>query len=339
MALIEYFITRELQPYLIDSVINQYNVVEALLSIVEDNFNNYFSLNVVHLLIFIDFNEDGRPDDFKEYMDNLTPEEVDEFNSLLAQLEIAINEFEGTFTALVDQYIKATRTHEVWGVFKQKGILLLTEDLNVKDSEEENVTHSLTYSGEYGTKDTYAKEFTQALISLYQEYQLPQNTNLTELYSDLVITDFGIHLILVKKGDDFDKFSAKFTNSSPNANLYPESVFNDNDMPTLQQLQLYATYKFYEMVYDLTDADVEEKFNITIPKIPASVAKALDFYFDGILNEFYVLGTVNVKMAQLLESGNFLPNDYTNLTHAQILANLKVIETTYFDAILGKYID
>lgn len=339
LALIEYFITRELQPYLIDSVINQYNVVEALLSIVEDNFNNYFSLDVVHLLIFIDFDEDGRPDDFKEYMDNLTTEEVEEFNSLLAQLEIAINEFEGTFTALVDQYIKATRTDEIWGAFKQKGIILLTEDLNVKDSEEENVTHSLTYSGEYGTKDSYAKEFTQALISLYQEYQLPQNTELSELYSDLVITDFGIHLILVKKGDDFDKFSAKFTSSSPNASLYPQSVFNENDMPTLQQLQLYATYKFYEMVYDLTDADVEEKFNITIPKIPASVAKALDFYFDGILNEFYVLGTVNVKMAQLLESGNFLPNDYTNLTHDQILANLKIIETAYFDAILGKYID
>lgn len=339
LALLEYFIARELQPYLINSVIDQYNVVEALYDIVEENYNNYFSLDVVHLLIFIDFDEDGNPDDYKEYSEALTLEEKEALNTLLAGLEIAIDEYDGDFADLVDEYLKATRDDETWGVYKQKGILLTQQDLNMQDSEDETVFHSLNYSGEYGTKDNYAEEFTQALISLYQEYRLPQNLDLEELLSDLVITEFGLHLILVEKGDDFEQFSAKYSSTEEDADQYSDAVFNESDKPTLAQLELYATYKFYEMVYDLTNADIEEKFNITVPKIPASVTNALDFYFDGVLNEFYVLGTVNVRMSQLLVSGNFVVNDYTELTNAELMANLKEVEDAYYGAILGKYLN
>jgi hypothetical protein len=338
LELLEYFIQRELQPYLINDILGQYNVVEEIYDIVEDNYDNYFSLDVTHLLIFIDFDEDGNTDDYKEYVADLSDTEKDDFNTLLAALEIAIDEFEGDFEALVKEYLEASREDETWGVFKQNGILLMTQELNMPDEEEENVTHSLNYSGQYGTKDTYAEEFTDALISLYQEYRLPQNSDLDELLSDLVITEFGVHLILAEQGEDFEQFSAKFTEDDANAIDYSTGAYNNSNKPTLAQMELYATYKFYEMVYDLSNADIEEKFNIVVPKIPASVAEALDFYFEGVLNEFYVLGTINVRMAQLLTNGNFVANDYTDLTNAELMANLKEIEDTYYDAIFSKYL-
>ncbi len=339
LELLQHFVSRELQPYLINDVITQYNVVEGLFDIVEDNYVNYFSLDVVQLLVFIDFDEDGSPDDYYDYINGLSTEEQEAFYSLLASLEIAIDEFDGNFTTLVSTYLKATRSDETWGVFKQKGILLLTEDLNIADSEQENVKHSLNYSGEYGVKDSYAEEFTQALIDLYREYKLPQNQDLAELYSDLVVTQFGLHLILVEKGDDFDRPSAKFTETDANGATFSESAYNDSDLPTVEQMELYATYKFYEMVYNLTDADVEEKYNITVPKIPASVKKALDFYFDGVLEKFYVLGSVNIILSQLLSDGRFLETEYTNLNNAQMMANLAAVEQAYYDAIVGKYVN
>jgi len=339
LELLQYFVSRELQPYLINEIIDQYDVVNGLVSVVEDNYDNYFSLDVVQLLIFIDFDEDGSPDDYNEYVDGLDTEDRDAFFTLLAGLEIAIEEFDGNFTDLVSAYLKATRSDETWGAFKQRGILLLTEDLNMTDSQDEKIKHSLNYSGEYGVKDSYAEEFTQALIDLYKEYQLPQNQNLEELYSDLVVTQFGLHLILVEQGDNFNRPSAKFTEDDANGAIFSDEAYNDSDSPSLEQMELYATYKFYQMVYDLSDADIEEKYNITIPKIPASVKKALDFYFDGVLDQFYVLGSVNIKLSQLLVDGRFLETDYSELNNAQLMANLDAVEQAYYEAIIGKYIN
>lgn len=337
--LLQYFINSELRPYLINSIIEEYDIVENLYDIVEENYDNYFSLDVVQLLIFFDFNEDGNPDDYNEYVDSLNATQKDELIALTAAFENAIREYDSNFTDLVNEYLKATRDDETWGEFKQAGFLLLTEDLNIQDSEDQEVTHSLNYSGEYGVKDRFVPEFTEALIDLYQEYRLPQNADLEELVSSLVVTEFGLHLLLVEQGDDFEQFSAAYSSDAEDADKYSEAVFNDSDKPTLAQLELYAQYKFYAMVYDLSDTEIEQKFNITVPKIPNSVSEALEFYFDEVISEFYVLGTVNIRMAQLLQDGNFLGNDALNMTNAELIANLVEIEEAYYGAILSKYLD
>jgi hypothetical protein len=337
--LLQYFINSELRPYLINEVIEEYNIVENLYDIVEDNYDNYFSLDVVQLLIFFDFDEDGNPDDYNEYFDSLNTAKQDELIALTAAFENAIRDYEDNFADLVNEYLKATRTDETWGEFKQAGFLLLTEDLNIQDSEDQEVKHSLNYNGEYGVKDRFVPEFTEALIALYQEYSLPQNADLEELVSDLVVTEFGLHLLLVEQGDDFEQFSAAYSSDAEDADKYSEAVFNDSDKPTLAQIELYAQYKFYAMVYDLSDTEIEQKFNITVPKIPDSVSEALEFYFDEVISEFYVLGTVNIKMAELLQDGNFLGNDALDMTSEELIANLVEIEEAYYGAILSKYLD
>ncbi|MDD3712336.1 MAG: hypothetical protein PHZ28_02460 [Candidatus Izemoplasmatales bacterium] len=337
--LMQYFIVSELRPYYINSVIDEENVVQALYSIVEDNFNNYFSLDVTQILIYLDYDEDGKPDNYKDYVATLTPEENTAFLSQLATLETKINDFEGDFKALVTAYKKATREDATWGSFKQAGILLLTEELNMPDEEDQEVTHSLHYSGKYGVKDSYDPDFTSALTSLYEEYRLPQNLELAELKSDLVVTQFGLHLILAKKGENFEQFSAKYLSTTEGADAFDSASYNENDLPTIEQLELYATYKFYSLVYDLSNADVEVKYGITVPKIPASVTKALDFYFEDVINQVYVLGTANIEIARSMANGNFLGNDLIDWETSAIMDNLQTIEDAYYGAVLSKYFE
>ncbi|MDY0024228.1 MAG: hypothetical protein RBR66_04790, partial [Candidatus Izemoplasmatales bacterium] len=336
--LLEYYVTSELRPYLINDVVMDYEVPGSFMETIQDNYENYFSLDVTQLLIFIDFDEDGSPDDFNEYRDALDTTGLAEFNSLLARLETAINDYEGNYESLVSAYAKATRENETWGEFKTKGILLKFEDLNFTD-QQQSTSHSVNYSGEYGVKDQFIEEFTQALIDLYQLYISYQNPDLDELESDLILTEFGLHLILVEKGDDFEQFSAKFTLDDENASEYDERAINDSDIPSLSQLQLYAEYKLYSVLYDLNDPDVELNYGITVPKIPESVKEAIEFYAGDLFSQVYVLGTVNIEMANLLIDGNFYPSSGLDMSSAEIKANLQAVQNAYLEAILGDFIN
>ncbi|XMB71906.1 hypothetical protein RJI07_07340 [Mycoplasmatota bacterium WC30] len=338
LALLKYFVAGEIQPYLIDETIDAKNAISGLYPSVQEYYENYFSLNVTHVLIHVDYDDDSSPDDYYEYKDSLTVEELAAFDSLQAGLEIAIDEFDGTFTELIEAYNEATREDDTWGIYKQNGFLILTEDLNIVDSEDDTIVHSLTYSGEYGIKDNFVSEYVDALIALYQEYQLEQNLDKTELYSDLVVTEFGIHIIKATQGDDFEKPTCDFEEEDPLNPEYSDGSENSSEAPSLEQMQLYAQYRFYSMVYDLSDTDLEENLGITIPYIPTSVSNAYDVYLADLLGQLYVVGTVNVNMAERLYSGNFVDNSYTVETNDDLLALLQEIGNIYDEAIFGDYV-
>lgn len=339
--LLKYLVKGVLQPYVIGEAIDAEDLIELLLDTVEDNYDNYFSLDVSHLIIHVDFDEDGSPDNFNDYIASLDATELDNFNTLKASLENDVLEYlddsEKTFSDLITAFKNDTRDDaSSWGKYKNAGIWLMTESLNIADEDDETITHSLQYSGTYGVKDTYVAEYTQALIALYQEYQLEQNLILEQLYSDLVTTQFGVHLILANKGDDFERYSAEYTGP---ATSYSEGVVNPNGKPTLAQLKLYAEYYMYSLVYDLEDTEIEEKYNITIPTFPNSVREALEFYFEDLLKNLYVVGTLNIQLSTRLNDGRFLTSEYSDLTEAQLKSDLAEIRQTYYDALFSKYIN
>lgn len=338
LDLLQYFVEGKLQPYFIHETLSSLDSVDMIYDTVQDNFDNYFSLNVSQLLVYIDFDEDGKPDDFNDYKDQLTPAEITDFETLEATLEQAVSEYDGSFSDLITEYNNASRDDDTWGVFKQNGLFLLTEDLNKQDKDDSSKTHSLTYSGDYGVKDSYVPEFVDALIDLYDEYQLPQNEDLDELQSDAVSTQFGLHFILVTPGENFEKPTCNFTEDDPSNPQYTVGSENNNDAPTLEQMQLYSLYKFYSSVYDLTDTDIEDKYGITIPNLPLDVIDALDFYMGNLVDSFYVFGTLNVNIIDKIESGEFQQNSYTQLSNNDLMAMLEEIKDVYYDAVFGDYI-
>lgn len=333
MDLLKYFVEGAIQPFIINEAIEEYDLIDLFVDSVEDYYNNYFSLNITHLIISLDFDEDGSPDDYNEYLDSLDAADRLSFDARIADFEAQITTYldaatTNTFTTLITAYRAATREDATWGRFKQYGYVLITEDLNIADEEDDTKTHSLEYSGTYGVKDTYVQEYVDALIALYQEYQDPQNIEQTSLRSDLVKTVYGLHLILATKGDNFERISAKFTDSN---NTYTAGSANDSDIPSLDQMKLYAKYYFYSSVYDLTAKDVEEIYGITVPNIPAPVSTALDFYFSDLLESLFVVGTVNIRVVDRMTVGEFAAND------SDYKAKLVAIKNVYDTALFGDY--
>jgi len=334
--LLTYFIQGVIQPYMINEAVSEYDIINMLYPSVQEYYENYFSLNVTHVVIYLDFNEDGTPDSYNDYIASLNEADASAFESMIAQIETAIDDYDGTFTALISEYEAATRDDATWGAFKQAGIMMLTESLNQTDSD--SVTHSVTYSGDYGVKDSYVPEYVTALVNLYHEYQLEQNLTLENM-TGTVSTDFGYHIIKVTKGDDFTQPSAAFTEADGANPLYSDGSENANAEPTKAQVELYAQYFFYSTAYDLTDADLEATYGITLPNIPASVSSALKIYFDPLLQNMYVLGTVNIVIADHLVMGEFADSTYSDLTNAQIYAMLSDVRDVYYDALFKDYLN
>jgi hypothetical protein len=329
--LLKYFVQGALQPYMINEAINNYDLVDLLYPSVQEYYQNYFSLNVSHIVIYVDYNEDGSPDNYFDYYASLSDTQKDEFDALVAQFETVVDDFNGDFAALVLAYQNATRTDANWGVFKQAGINILTEELNQTDDSD--VTHSVTYSGDYGVKDSYVSEYVQALVDLYHLYQQEQNSDLTELTSSLITTEFGFHIILVTQGDDFNQPSAINDTVDPS-----DPEYNATAEPTLEQCMQYAQYFFYSNVYDLTDANIEALYNITVPELPATVTAALKVYFDTQLQGLYVLGTINVTLADRLVDGTFMESIYTTKTNAELQSMLVNVKDVYYQALFADYL-
>jgi len=342
MDLLEYLVKGVLQPFLIDEAIKAEDLVALMVDTVSDNYDNYFSLDVTHLIIYLDFDENGSPDDFNDYIASLDETELDAFETLKATLETKVLEYldsaSNTFDTLITAFKNASREDATWGEYKQAGLWLMTEELNIADEEDETVKHSLQYSGAYGVKDSYVQPYVDALIALYGEYQLEQNANLSQLYSPLVETQFGVHIILASKGDDFDQFSAEFEEAIPGDPEYSVGSENASGKPTLAQMELYAQYYMYSLVYDLDDTEIESKYGITVPNLPNSVVEALEFYFGDLLTEMYVVGTLNIQLATRLNDGSFSTNSYVTFTDAVLKADLSVIRNTYYTALFSKYV-
>ncbi|MDP2426019.1 MAG: hypothetical protein Q8M70_06685, partial [bacterium] len=187
--MLQYFIKGALQPYFVNEIIKRMNLVDNFVNEIQENYENYFSLKVSHLIIYLDLNEDGSLDNYFDYKEGLDELKLDEFETLIAGFETAIEEYldasiSNTFTTLITAYNNATRDNETWGTYKRYGFLLKTETLTQKSSYDgETSSDSLFFSGEFGVKSSYVSEYTEALTALYQSYRLDQNKDLTSLKS------------------------------------------------------------------------------------------------------------------------------------------------------------
>ncbi|NLZ62040.1 MAG: hypothetical protein GX904_04495 [Acholeplasmataceae bacterium] len=337
--LLEKAIVSALQDHQIRETINNYDLLELMYPTIEEYYDNYFSLYVTHLLVFLDFDENDRPDDYIEYVDGLAPADADALDALIAALETDIlaylEEESNTLFTLASDYKAATREDETWGVYKQKGLFLLTQELNKKDDKD--VKHSLEYFGDYGVSDELIPEFVTALKDLYDEYNLPQNIDNEEMLSSIVETKFGNHLILGTKGDYFTQPSAAFAEADPDNPIYDPDTVNPNDKPTLKQIQLYAEYFFYDKFYDLSEPGVEAKYGFTYPKIKASLRTAIATYAKDLVSSSFVIGTININQATKMARGRFIPSDYYDQTNAELIALFEAIKDAHFKAMYGKY--
>jgi len=319
----KYYVKGTLQAYTIYDQIryDDYDILNRLMELMKPYYDNYFSLKVNHLLIYLDRDEDGNPDNYADFYDSLSNKVP--YDQLLVDFEKVIKAYledgDKSLTDLVTDYNKASRDDETWSKFKNFGLNILTENLGEK-----------TYNNSVGSLED---SFTNALIDLYKEYQLPENENKDYLLSsDLVETSYGVHLIQVEKGDAFEKPSAKFTmtyDSETGDPQYDQLLVNPSDELSLDQLKVYADYRFYNIAS--SSGDLEAIYGLTEPKIPESVMDAIDSYFSDLYDGLYVIGYLNNIVINVLLSGDYVNEvpSYCSITESEYNDRLQIIYDIY----------
>ena len=322
----DYYIKQSLQPlYIFDQIQeNNYEVLNDLFELMAPYYENYFSLNATHLLIYVDRDENGTPDEYDEFYASLA--DTTEHDAKLAALEIKIREYlaveDNSFTTLTAAYRQATRTDETWGEFKSYGFYLYTENLSAQGS--------LTYSS---TINKYEQNFVDRLVELYQEYNLEENISEVSLLDDTLLeTSFGMHLIKVVKGSAFTMPSAKFTMTynSSNEPEFTVGIENENELINFEQLKLYAMYRFSVITFG--SIDLMDSYGFSRPNIPTSVSAALTEFASKLHDALYVVGYMNVAVIDELRDGDFVNEDpsYFDGNSEDFMNTLNEISDIYY---------
>ncbi|HKL47302.1 MAG TPA: immunoglobulin-like domain-containing protein, partial [Candidatus Izemoplasmatales bacterium] len=297
--ILENYVLDELRLSFVKDVLDDVTITNDIYEVAEDNYNNYFSLKAEHILIHIDYDEDGSPDDYDTYFEGLSTSEQTDLNTLLSGLETTIRQQDSSLESIVESFRDAKRDDEDWGVYKQAGFLLKYESLNPtnRDDEESSITYMYA-------KNTFVDAFTNKLIELYEDYQDPLNVDEESLLaSKLVETQFGLHLIEVTKDAEDNLEGISFEINEDDYETISDGLLNDQPAPTLTQIETYFSYKIYETFYSLDDIDVESIYDIELPEIPADVLEDFDAITEESLEPIFGNYMVNYALLLHIQDG------------------------------------
>ena len=240
---------------------------QILANYAKAEFEDYFSLTYQNLLIYIDMNGDEELEDPEEYIATLSTEKQAEFKKLICDFadEIKAKVQEGStltkgISAFATEYNKASRFDERWGKYKKAGLFIKLES-------------STTTTNTTGT--SLVKPFYNRLVEVYND---PTNWDTVENYmvdgsfvpffdhetgrnyENLLVTEFGYHLVLftgaANKADaSFDSDNSKYKNitykyKNDKGDVYNtitiDDVLSSTAYPSRNQVEVYVRdYELY----------------------------------------------------------------------------------------------
>lgn len=268
IVLEQLFVFGEIQPSLIYPTLDY----SATVDYIQEQVDNYFSLNVVHILMYVDYDNDFEPDSFDDLFAGFDTAQTDEFNALKVAFENLIfdryNNDEMTLDEIVDEF-QDSLVDDVdndWAQFKEYGFKIMTEPIQLESGSINFVNSSLL-----------DENFRDSLKRIYDLYIRSENTDELEYVdTQLTTTDFGIHLIIATKGTNFLQPTALFEIDPENPDAFSVGSANAEMTPTEAQILLYNQIKFDEM-----EGNQSEFF------LPNSVYQAVEAYYLVIFNSYF----------------------------------------------------
>lgn len=259
-----------------------------------DLYNDYYSINLNHLLIYTDYNEDGTPDDYNDFYaefdetttnhlhlkkangDPLTEAEYQTvLDKLYEKLMDFINENDQTFatsgnTILSDFVTEYNESSIIDGDYKEFKLLGL--EMEVESLGE--VT-SLTSS-------SYVKEFIAAIEKAVEKLTRVDNDLLGYTVVDgLTKTEYGLHYIVGTAGTTYEKPTFEVSDEN---NEYANGVTNTTENLTETQFALYVLEYVYTAVYGNTD-NPEENAGFSYPNLPTELTTAFSTYYADYMTQ------------------------------------------------------
>ncbi len=220
-------------------------VLNRILEVGNESYETLFNINVDHILINIDYDADGNPDDPDKFISE-HPEIKDRFENAVEKLAQAIykeaiyedykdNSLYETLSYIVKQYNKGAKLlsdpNDNWDNYKTEFNFLLRAEQLASSSQitQESVSNFVTPFADY-IKDMYIKA-TDDEVKLddngnfftVKDGKLTESSNSTLITKDtLCKTVYGYHLIVLNEYDGPD--SLKFTKQENDSNGYQEAI-------------------------------------------------------------------------------------------------------------------
>jgi hypothetical protein len=285
-------ISGNLQNYLINETINY----EDAIDFIQEQADNYFSLNTEHILLYVDNDFNFKGDDYSDFLDGLSGQALTDYETLLndfqALVVTKVRDEGMSLEDVVNEYEEAYYgdTDNVWLPFKKAGFFIMTQDLSSSASN--------TYLNTY---ESFDEAFVENLKRIYDAYVLEVNNSaeVPDHYADTKVfeSDFGIHYIYATEGDGFEQPTAVFDNADGD---YDARNVGTTIAPNKDQIELYL-----EVMFDTT-VGIDNTATIA-----PSVQDAIDAYYT-YLYSFYWPSQNNSSMPVTIMTINYaLDNNIT----------------------------
>lgn len=271
---------------------------------IQDQSDDYFSLNAHHLLVYLDKDLDFTPDDFEDYKASLTVDETATFEALKAAFDnlIFTKMNDGlTLEEVVDEYQDSLMNdaENEWADFKQYGFRIMTEDLTPAD--ENGLVTSLNHINSVA----FDEAFQASLKRIYDAYVVEAANAATPIteYLDPQITEsaFGLHLILATEGSTFEQFSAEYDPTEDTEGIYSVGSGNTSEIPNETQIGIYNAINYATIGGEFTD-------NL----LPPEVYQSINAYYGATFEAYFTqTGYSIVSINYMLDNGINFTNDNT----------------------------
>ena len=331
-------------------------VLNRILEVGNANYSELFTINLDHILINIDYNADGSPDDPDKFISehpNMKNEFEQEVSNLMKALyqeaiysDYKDNSLYKTLKYISNEFNKgsALRSNpsECWDDYKTKFNFLLTvEQLSSnEDITQDNVTNFVTPFADY-VKDVYKKAISDNLeddIDDNGNFILPTD-GLLETASDaskiststLCKTIYGYHLLIINSYDTPDKLS--FTKEANDENGYQSAIqvllYEDEDD---SNNNIYVTLDSYNDSDD--EASINQLFIYYVQTkmgVESSLSSSISTLLDALFTDaISVYSSSNFQTMVLLDQINITSSN-------EKVANLIKNERNYYANLVIDY--
>lgn len=272
-------------------------IFESLADFSEQYYENYFDLEITHLLLSVDYNMDGTLDDPELFMAKLDDDSKEDFKNKLVSISNAIiveanylvaqeyKDFKEALKYVAKEYAKGSNLlsnpAKTWDDYKGFNIAVKVEELGHVSS---------------ANASSYVKPFSLGVLDLYKklanEYALdpeleddykytPEGVNAID---ELIQTTYGYHL-LTSQGTK-EMTSAKYTNDTNfsitwNGEDETLDAKNDNVWASENQIKIY-------MAQMIKDGDTD---------LPSSICTNIQYWYSRFTSRYQSTDFQNIYYA------------------------------------------
>jgi len=333
--------TRKLYTYKalvgnLDADISSTNEYEALESYIEklkleETIGKQLSLDISHLLISIDYNNDTYPDSYNDFISNVynnfSSESQKAWDQQIAKLVKLAVSYVAEYDSFTAEQIRSKSSSTAWNSFvtefnnslmdNENFGLLKKYGLKVKYEALGTVTETTleSYDKAFATKvkDIYANE-TIADDEIYSAITISTDFSEVEdsdIIAGLTKSDFGMHLIFATKTEDYEPIS--FENLTTSIAKYLrktayESLFGSTNNPDQYANQVYSTLKYENLTVEDED-DLETLFSDELAILAETNASYISTY--TILNSIKADSKFNSLSAEYKAQFNAIIDAYS----------------------------